>query len=549
MSELNQLIELIYDDDLVQPAEVLYAAGAVIELVNIEPNFYIGKVKDGRTYEIEIQSPFAKKQKMSCECNFFVKHNICKHTIAGLLSIRDQIKEKKEIKEVLGSKNDKKRSGTLNIAQILEGISHDDLVVFIKNYAKTDKKFSTQLKVNFARKIDLLDNVDKYRAILNTIVRPHTGQDARATSSDIRAILHVLEDFSDQINDSIALGQFREAFNIFESAFAKLEYIRHHYDYHMEQLTDLSKVYHHSILYFLEQKLPPELRVELNHFLLEMASRSYYHFTDINVNIVSMVITQYRANEKSVLLKLISDLMGSRSSREKTILLALYLKVAGRYTAEEATFLRSYSSFYIEVADHLLAGHAENLALKILESIYLPKKYEKELVNRLVFLYVRYKNTFKLAQTARLAYINSGDFKYMEILKRELSPEDYSDLITDMEFELTSTKADPNLLIRIYKKEERWSGLLTYLANLGSLDLLRNHEVFLYKYEREGFIDLYLSLISKYLDEYAGDSVFHYLESIKQHLSHQGLEILIQKLKQLLLIKYAHRPKLLVIFK
>ncbi len=100
MTEKNQLIELIYDDELVRLAEELNEKEAVCDLDHIGSNLYIAKVKDGLNYEIEIQSPFAKKQKLSCECSFFKQNNICKHTIAGLLMLREQFKNKKEEKIV-----------------------------------------------------------------------------------------------------------------------------------------------------------------------------------------------------------------------------------------------------------------------------------------------------------------------------------------------------------------------------------------------------------------------------------------------------------------
>ncbi len=549
MTEKNQFIELIYDDDLVRLAEELNEKEAVCDLEYIGSSLYIAKIKDGLNYEIEIQSPFAKKQKLSCECSFFKQNNICKHTIAGLLMIREQFKHKKEEKEIISSEKSKKKLTVLNINQILDEIAHEDLIGFVKNYAKKDKKFSTQLKVNFARKIDLSDNSDKYKNILNTIVRPHTGESTRASSSDVKAIIHVLEDFADQINDSIALKQYREAFHIFTGAFSKLEYVRHYYTFYAAQLENLGKTFHTIISYFLGEKLPPELRIELNQFLLDLAARSYYHFNDLENNIISLVLNEYKGTDKFKLINFIAHHLHDRQHKEKIILLALYIKISGRYSKNEAEFLKPYSTHLIEIGDLLLSGNAEHLALKLLERIYQPKKYSKDVINRLVFLYVRYKNVKKLLHMAKLAYINSGDIKYMEVLKREIPEEEYAELLLNLEFELTSVKADPNLLIRIYRKEENWAGLLSYLSKLASIELLQQHDVFLYRFERQGLIDLYITLISNYLDEYVGDIAFHYLEMIRKHFIYNQMDLVTQRIQQLLREKYAHRPKLLELFK
>ncbi len=548
MTEKNQLIELIYDDDLVQAGEELYENNAVHHLSHIESNLYVAKVRDGKFYEIEIQSPFAKKQKVSCDCSFYNDNKICKHILAGLLAIRAELKTKKAAQETVNTEKVARKLSTLHITQILEEISHEELVAFVKNYARTDKRFSTQLKVNFARKIDLSDNTDKYKNILNTLVRPHTGEQTKATSSDIKAIIHVFEDFIDQINDCIALGQFREAYNIFYSTFSKLEYIRHYYDYHQDKMTELSKKVHLIIPYFLAEKLPPELRVEILHFLLELASRSYYHFADINTNIIALVTGEYRSKDKNVLIQRINELIQNRAGKELAILFALMFKVNGKFTRSDIELLKPYSHQYVEIADHLLASSEEQLALKMLESIYQPKKYVKDLVNRLVFLYVRFRDEKKLTETAKIAYYLSGDVKYIEVLKRELAPEAYAAFIAQMEMELTTDKADPNLLIRIYKKEENWKGLLHYLFTIGNMELLKQHDTLLYRFERNALVEVYDQLVTDYLDHHIGDIAHQYLEGLKLHLHHQQMDAVFKRIQKVIKEKYDHRPRLAELF-
>ncbi|MBL0027147.1 MAG: hypothetical protein IPO98_20155 [Saprospiraceae bacterium] len=294
MTEKNQLIELIYEDNLVIAAEQLFEVNAIKHLIKTGSNLYIGSVKDGINYEIEIQSPFAKKQKVSCECSFYKDNKICKHIIAGLLQIRDQIKLKTTSASPKVESGASKKLLSLNTSQILEEISHSDLVAFIKSYARKDKKFTTQLKVNFARKIDLIDNADKYKSILNSIVRPNTGKESKANSSEIKALLLVLKDFSDQINDCIALGQYREGFNILDASISKLEYIRHHYAFHPDDLLKLHATYHQIIRYFLKEKLPQDLKSDMLNFLMNLASRSYYQYNDINDNVISIILSEYK---------------------------------------------------------------------------------------------------------------------------------------------------------------------------------------------------------------------------------------------------------------
>ncbi|MBK9736322.1 MAG: hypothetical protein IPO92_15715 [Saprospiraceae bacterium] len=489
-----------------------------------------------------------QKTKASCDCVFFTQHKICKHIIGVLFAIRNEIKTKQVTKEVIGEKS-KQKLTSLNINQMLDEINHADLKIFVKQYAREDKKFSTQLKVHFARKIDLKDNKEKYKNILNAIIRPNTGQAQRPGSADIRAIVHVLEDFGDQIQDCIALSQYREAFNIYESAFAKLEYVRHHYEYQGDQLKKLSQLYHGIIDDFLIEKIPPELRIELINFLMDLAGRSYYRHDDLENNILNLVLKRIKKQDTERIKIALKELINSRKNKEEIIiLLALYLKMQGRFTKNEIVFLAPYSTYLVEIADQLIGNKEETLALKLLEYLHSKKHFDKNIINRLVFLYIRFNNKPKLKECAQLAYIHSGDLKYIDILKRELEDEAYNLAIVIIEHQLSDMNADPSFIIKIYKKDQNWTGLLHFLQKESNIALVQQNDVALHKYEAAGLASLYTVIISEYLDDHLGENAFEYLESIKNHLVTHKINNVILALRSMLKDKYAHRPKLVDIF-
>src|SRR5690606_21493678 len=108
----------------------------------------------------------------------------------------------------------------------------------------------------------------------------------------------------------------------------------------------------------------------------------------------------------------------------------------------------------------LLAINEEAIALAILENKQNGKRFEKDVANRLIFLYVRFNLKDKLIQTAYQAYVVTGDLKYIDILKRELDEMQYNEALVNIENDLRDKKADPLFLIRVYKREERWVELL-----------------------------------------------------------------------------------------
>lgn len=548
MAEKNQLIELIYDENLVLQGEGIFDSGGVIDFMLIEPGFFVLKVRDGKIYEVEIKAPFTKKQSVSCECTFYKEHKICKHVIAALFSVRNDINSSLQKNKEAVSARQIKKNTTLNINHLLDKITEAELKNFIRNYARRDKKIGIQLKVSFARKIDLEDNADKYRIILNSIISPVAGVGSNVSSSDVKAICQVLGDFFDQINDCIAVGQYNEAYSIFQSAFSKIEYVRHYFSYHDELLKTLSKNYHQIILSFSKEKLPPELRSQIIEFLKDLANRSYYHFNDINFNILNYLINDVKNVDKHSLTTLIRNLINTKPMKEKEILLALYIKAVGKCTNEDINYLSEHSMHLIEIADHLRNNDEELLSLKLLEKLYKPAKNNKDIINRLVFLYVQYKNTAKLSEVGKNAYYISGDIRYLDILKNELNKSDFENLLQIMESDLIMDNSDPNLLLRIYHKEEKWEKLVRYIAKLNNIDILKQYDAILYINEKPLLTDLYLFIIGGYLDEYLGDNSYFFLEAIKSHLEKQGLDAIIESIRKFIIDNYLHRSRLAEVF-
>ena len=549
MADKNQLIEMIYEEELVHQAEILFEANAVYDLANLPSNLFVCKVKDGKLYEVEIQSPFAKKQTASCECSFYIQNKICKHIIASLLLIRLEQNNKAE-QTAKGSPGQKKQKlVSLNINHILQEIDHEELLAFVKAYARTDKRFSTQLKVSFARKIDLQDNSEKYKNILNAIVRPNTGSQSRASAADIRAIIHVLQDFVDQINDCVALGQYREAFNIYTTAFAKLEYVRHYYDYQSDVLKKLSETYHEVISYILNEKLPPELFIDIQTFLLDMGTRSYYHFEDVTSNILTKLFDNIKSKELKIhIQETVSQLIENRDANERIVLMAMHIRLSGKYGKSEIEYFKQYQIHLIEIADLLLACDRDVLAVKILEAMMKPSFFQRDIANRLIFLYVRLHEGSKLSAIASKAYIRTGDMKYIDILAKEVDDDTFSQLIDKIETDIIDNSGEPSLLIKLYKRQQNWIGMLHFLASLNDVEVLKEYDEILYKNERAGLIEVYKGAIISYLDEHLGDISYDYMLALKQHFTAKRLNGLMTPIQEMLKNVYPMRPKIIEIF-
>ena len=176
-SEIGFSLDVMFPPDVYASGEVLFENKSVLEISKGEANTYSVFIKDGDIYEVELFKPFTKQQKFQCECGVFEQDKNCKHLVAALLGYKD-LKQPDKIK-----KTGKPR--TLNINSLLLNIDAVELEAFVKSYALKDKKFANALKIHFARKVELENNQDKYRLILDGLVKPVTGTGMKANSKTI----------------------------------------------------------------------------------------------------------------------------------------------------------------------------------------------------------------------------------------------------------------------------------------------------------------------------------------------------------------------------
>lgn len=535
-------IESLYNEDLVLAGELLFESKKVIDLTESDQGLFFAKVKDGKSYEIEIQYPFAKRQKVSCECSFFLQSGICKHVVATLFTIRnlDLIKQisNKTVKI-------KPKPSKLAVSHILDEIDETDLRQFVKSYAKTDKKFETQLKVTFARKIDLADNQEKYKNILNAIVRPVTNTQIQVSASDLRILGQVLEEFADQIEDSLVLLQYKEALDIFIVSLSKLEYVRNKYKHQNETYFSLSRRYHKILDQFLNQKLPFQIKQDLLFFLREFYQRSYYIYDNFGDNVIYQLVPHSNKDEKEKMLSFLTSAIPSKVGIELSVSIALLIKIQHKVQNDVKQLLKKYQSNFMEVVDIFTKNREEALAIHLLQNFEGQKT--KEMYSKLILLYAKTKDHEQLIQTVEDGFMAYGEVSFLDVLKKDVSNVDYQKVVARLESRLLSQNAG-QYLMNLYHKEQNWAGMIIFIENNPNLDYLRKYDVFINSFEPKMLSELYQLCLKTYLDAHLGDQASVYLVDLRYHLQKCKLDKVTKKLSIMLHDEYAHRPKLAEVF-
>ncbi|MBK8699972.1 MAG: SWIM zinc finger family protein [Saprospiraceae bacterium] len=342
-------IELMFPSELFLKGEELHEASGVLECIKLEKNLYTFIIQDGKRYEVEWLKPLTRQQRASCECSFFKAEKICKHAIAALIAYKQLITEELESTQV------ERRQSTLSISNILNHVSKEELKNFLKTYAQTDRRLATALKVHFARRVDLQDNEKKYKSILDAVIRPVTSGNDKFKASEVKSLSQIANEFFDQAEDALALGEHSEAFILTKTALTKLCYTYHHGHYHETKLeTDILRA--HEILYQLSGwAKSQELVVAIRHFLAEIAHFSYYPYLSLRHNALMMLLKQQAVPEDAIHIAE-TQLKRKRDSEVQIVVLLSMIMLIGESQQQDHDIDHRYFTYLEKVASLLVSN-------------------------------------------------------------------------------------------------------------------------------------------------------------------------------------------------
>lgn len=322
-------LEHNYDELLVAEAENLFRKNAILDVTQPEKNLFVFAIFDGHDLETEIFKPFTKVQKSTCSCAFHQNHGVCKHVIAGLFHLRAQKKSFQTKK----SEPIQTKARVLNTHTLLQHVEREELIHFVRDYARKDSRFALQLKIHFAKNVDLPNNREKYEQLLNAIIKPNTGK-TRPNQNELKAFIKVIDDLIDQMEDRVALEQYEEAFHMLQAGFYKFCYVHHHHGQDSLSFHKQNKRWIEAIGAFLNEKIPYALKKQIKDFLKDISFLSFYRYHDIEYNAGRTLKEHVGQKEKKEYIKKLSDHAQSLVGEDKVNAFAILADLAEEMTAE-----------------------------------------------------------------------------------------------------------------------------------------------------------------------------------------------------------------------
>lgn len=514
--------------------EKLFDEGAVLEVVEVEKSLWSVMIKDNGILEVEIHSPNSKKQKSTCECQTFSQEGSCEHIATALLYLRKQEAEKvKKRKETALQKQ------SFNLKTILDNVSNDDLIKFIKTYAQTDRMFNIFLKASFARKIDLADNSQKYESILSSLIKPISTQNNASTTSDIRIALKVIDEFNSQLEDAISLNQLDEAFLIVASCLPKLHYLYSNYNKRSEKVVELLTKFHEHIEELYNNLLAPALLLKLDQLIVDLFQKSYYNHLEFLKNIYHIVEKTNRIEVIDKLNNVIQNIPSGKIKQINKVVFTALLIQNGFYDKIQAT-----DDTIIAAINYLIKMEYPGKAIEYMEKFRDSQPKNRKLEYAMATTYRSMGDIKKFQALCAELYVVNNDARYYRLLKEntnETSWKPIKDMILD---NIDKASPNPSFISSFYEKEGMIQDLIILLEKEGDLRHIMKHDYHLYKTDYIDLERIYHKAIKNYLDKHAGDIATRFVDEILNHLTQIRAHKLVTSLKNYISSQFPHRALL-----
>jgi hypothetical protein len=543
LRELEQQL----DETCLLQAEKFLDEGLVRELKERERHLWVAKVAD---CEVEMQVTPSKVKACSCTCPDFSSRNLCGHTAAGLLYLRQLLSAEKQAEE----KKSETREGNLSINAILGELSREELLDFVNSYARIDRQFSLTLKTRFAGKVQFLNNRQKYERILEQCLQPIRHHRSRPSISAIQFLKHILETLLSQASHALALQQYAEVWQMLSAILDQLAPLLRKIQERSDVIHQLVQQAFSLLQHLVQSDLPRTLREEMWLFALGSFSRPAYYLNDLSGSLLELAarLADEEAQRERLLEVLESDLerVGLPASHRGEL---LYAKVR---LLQEPAFAAAMETFKLhclsspaamqELVDLFESRQQLDRVWTLLEE-GIRQAGESPLRQRLQMALLQaaqQRGDHELAtQLSRQLFLEIHRFEYLENC-RKYCAEDWGTFVQGLAAELTQPQHLPTLA-QLLAREKMTGQLLQLLQAHPTVDLLLLTDRHLLPKYSEALFQLYERALKDYLSSHLGPASGRSVRQVMEHLRALGQNRLSERLSAALSAAFPGRTSLL----
>jgi hypothetical protein len=551
---LNEFEQLI-DESILKRGLAYFKGGAITDFSEISNGEYEAIVSGTEDYTVQLEIKNNVIIEHNCDCPYDMGA-VCKHVVAVIFHLQqDELELNHSFPNSLQKKK-KTKSDNQQIKELLKAISHNELMEFVEENCKKDKKFRNYFLVSFGH---LSQNQSKefYQKQIHSILQTAAGRDGWIGWSDMKYVVNTTQPFLENAEQYLQNKNFE---NVFFISTALLEEVTVAFQYGDDSNGDLG--------YFVESamellsKLSKEeislaLKKETFEYCISVFKQKLFEGWDWHLGILHIA----------------GDLIDNE--KEADIILNCLESVNGEYEREYAQsykleLLRQYkdpkdveefvnkniSNSKIRKQEIEKAFESQNFERAIAlakDGITCDEQSKpglaKDWYDWLLKIALVQNDKPKIIKYARFRLIeNFGATQdYYQILKDTIEPEKWHPFLEEIIKEVTPKKrwTYTELIRKIYIKEEWWDRLFLMLKQNLSLENIQENEQYLAKDYSIELIELYSERLTNYVEKFVGRNHYQTACRYLRRMKKLGANERVNELIELFRKKYPQRKALM----
>lgn len=517
LSEFEQLIE----ESILQRGWAYYKAGAIIDFLETSNGEYEALVLGAEEYTVQLEIKNNVVTKYHCNCPYDWGP-VCKHIISVIFHLQqDELKldqstsNNPKTRSNQNRTKDKKKSIHQQIKELLNKIPHHELVDFIAENCKKDKKFRNYFLVSFGH-LNQNHSKEFYQKQIHSILQTAAGRNGWIDWSDMKYVMNTTQPFLEMAEQDLQNKNFQ---NVFFISIALLEEMTEALQYGDDSNGDLG-YFVNSAMELLSKLSNEEISVSLKQEIFEYCISAFQQqlFEGWDWHLGILNIAGHLAQNEEEVDSILDNLESVSGEYEKEYAQSFKLELLRQFKSPEEIekFINTHIS-NSQIRDQEIEKAFENKnferAITLAEDGIACDEQSKPGLVKLWYDWLlkiaRAQNdTYNIIKYARYRLIENfgGTQDYYQILKNTIEPEKWHPFLEEIIKEITPKNrwSYLELIRQIYINEEWWDRLFLMLKQNLSLESIKANEPYLSKDYSVELIELYSEEITDYIDKNVG---------------------------------------------
>ena len=520
------------DEPLLKRGLSYFKNGFVHEPEEIRPGDYEAVVEGSEDYTVKLSIRNRVITEHSCDCPYDMGP-VCEHVAAVIFYLEQeelgltQNTKKGSTKKAKASSSKPSKRKTLaqQVDDLLGKVTHDELILFVRNQAANDSLFRDLLLASFAQ-YNPNESKALYTKQVNTLIKVARGKYGFLDASGAKYVSNELSSMLSLAEHYIHKGNHKSAFFICTAIMDELISALGYADDMDGHLTDTIYDAYDTLTAIAQADPPEEVRKLIFKYCLTSFSKRSFSGWDWHLNFLRLAAyTLSTDSEMEELFKRIAAIPKSSEyevKKAQEIQYDVLLKRKGESVAQKylEQNIDNPSFRARAIQDALDQKDYEKATALANEGIEQDSGYPGLIIDWydwLLKIAESQNDTERIILYARYLLLKSHNPKrdYYQILKEIVPPEEWTNFVEAIVQEAMERKPyyRTDLVASIFIREEWWSRLLDLVKKEYTLDQLAKYEKLLAQHFPSELADLYAERIIRYVENHVGRS--HYRTACK----------------------------------